>query len=114
MCVEGCRVLGPTLDPLSQTFRGVAQGSHFKPMLPGILLKFRKSLTSAMRGNLPNSSTCGVEAGARRSDHFKVSKVTDVLSFPLVPYKLALLEDMWRYLPLFSDVNKWEHFSISA
>lgn len=62
-----------------------------------------------MRGNLSSSTAPGAGIGARRTDHFKVSEITDVLSFPLAPDVLALLEDIWNY-SVFSDRNKLVEF----
>lgn len=62
----------------------------------------QESPTCVMRGNLSSSTAPGPGIGARRTEHFKVSEITDVLSFPLAPDVLALLEDIWNY-SIFSD-----------
>lgn len=61
------------------------------------------------RGNLSSSTAPGAGTGARRTGHFKVSEITDVLSFPLAPDVLALREDIWSY-SIFSDRNKLGEF----
>lgn len=62
-----------------------------------------------MRGNLSSSTAPGAGTGTRRTGHFKVSEITDVLSFPLAPDVLILQEDIWNYSK-FPDRNKLGEF----
>lgn len=59
-----------------------------------------------MRDSLPNSIAFGVGTGARRTDHFKVSQVTYVLSSTLGPYVLALPEDTWNTIYFLIKTNE--------
>lgn len=105
-CVEGCRALGPTPDPESDV-QGAAQGSHLLTNAPRNPTQVQESQTCVTRANRSNPGTSGAEAGAR-TDHFQVSTVTDVLSFPLAHTSLPSWETSGLTLPIFSDPNELE------
>lgn len=76
--MEGCRVLGPNPDPLSQIIRGVTRDLIFNQCSEES--HSSSGVTNLCdEGNLPNFTASGVGTGARGIDHFKVPKVTDVL-----------------------------------